>query len=98
MSYRLAAAVLLCVGALAQTVQISGEKMRAHVKYLASDELEGRGVGTKGEKLATNYLASQLQTAGVKPAGDNGTYFQRVPLVGVTTSHSATLTVTGKGS
>ena len=78
----------------AQDLHPSGNSIRAHVKYLASDELEGRGVGTNGEKLATNYLASQLQTEGLKPAGDNGTYFQRVPRVGATTDHSATLTVT----
>lgn len=81
---------------VAQNLQPSGNSIRAHVKYLASDELEGRGVGTNGEKLATNYLASQLQSEGLRPAGDNGTYFQRVPLVGVTTGHSATLTADEK--
>lgn len=80
----------------AQELHISGEKMRAHVKYLASDELEGRGVGTRGEKLATEYLASQLEAEGLEPGGDNGTYFQRVPLVGSTTLPAATLTIAGK--
>jgi Zn-dependent M28 family amino/carboxypeptidase len=80
----------------AQELQISGEKMRAHVKYLASDELEGRGVGTRGEKLATEYLAAQLRTEGVEPGGDNGTYFQRVPLVGSTTLPDAKLTIAGR--
>jgi hypothetical protein len=70
--------------------------MRAHVKYLASDELEGRGVGTRGEKLATEYLASQLKASGVKPGGDNSTYFQPVPLVGCTTKPEATMTIRGK--
>lgn len=93
----LLAAVFALAGA-AQDLHVSGNNLRAHVKYLASDELEGRGVGTKGEKLATSYIASQLQTEGLKPAGDNGTYFQRVPLVGVTTSHSATLTVREKNT
>lgn len=94
----LAASVLVSSGA-SQNLHISGEKIRAHVKYLASDELEGRGVGTKGEKLATDYIASELQAQGVKPAGDNGGYFQRVPLVGSTTESSATLTLsTQKGS
>jgi Zn-dependent M28 family amino/carboxypeptidase len=91
----LASAALTCILA-AQDLHPSGNSIRAHVKYLASDELEGRGVGTTGEKLATNYIVSQLQTEGLKPAGDNGTYFQRVPLVGVTTDHSATLTVAEK--
>ena len=89
-------AALLCSFASAQNLHVSGEKMRAHVKYLASDELEGRGVGTRGEKLATDYIASQLQVAGVKPGGDNGTYFQRVPLVGCATLPQATMTIKGK--
>ena len=79
----------------AQDLHVSGEKIRAHVKYLSSDELEGRGVGTKGEKLATEYIASQLKAEGLRPGGDSGTYFQRVPLVGSTTLPSATLTISG---
>jgi len=92
---RSVAALFAVALAVAQNPQIDGEKIRADVKYLASDELEGRGVGTKGEKLATEYLASQLKAAGVQPAGDNGTYFQRVPLVGSTTLPSATLAISG---
>src|SRR5581483_6418722 len=80
----------------AQSLHVSGDKLRAHVKYLASDELQGRGVGTPGGKLATDYIAAQLQAEGVKPGGDNGTYFQRVPLIGCTTLPSATLTIAGK--
>lgn len=92
----LAAGAALAFSISAQSLHVSGEKIRAHVKYLASDELEGRGVGTRGEKLATEYIASQLQSEGLKPAGDNGAYFQRVPLVGSTTESSATLTISGK--
>jgi hypothetical protein len=87
------AALLSVVLSSAQELHISGEKIRAHVKYLSSDELEGRGVGTRGGRLATDYIASQLKLEGVKPAGENGTYFQRVPLVGATTSPNATLTI-----
>jgi Zn-dependent M28 family amino/carboxypeptidase len=90
------AIALLCLAASAQTLQISGEKMRAHVKYLASDELEGRGVGTRGEKLATDYIATQLKLEGAKPGGDNGTYFQAVPLVGCATLPQATMTIKSK--
>src|SRR5580700_9678285 len=71
---------------------VSGDRMRAHVKYLASDQLEGRGVGTRGEKLATEYIAAQFASAGAKPAGENGTFFQHVPMVGAVTERSATLT------
>jgi Zn-dependent M28 family amino/carboxypeptidase len=80
----------------AQLPQLSDKNMRKDVEYLASDQLEGRGVGTRGEKLATEYIAAQLKTAGASPAGDNGAYFQRVPLVGSTTFPEATLTVTGE--
>jgi Zn-dependent M28 family amino/carboxypeptidase len=61
------------------------EKIRAHVKYLASDELEGRGTGQKGGDLAAEYIAEQFKSYGLQPAGENGTYFQRVPMVGVKT-------------
>jgi Zn-dependent M28 family amino/carboxypeptidase len=81
----------------AQAARVSSQRLRAHVKYLASDELEGRGVGTQGERLATNYLATQLQAEGVKPAGEGNSYFQTVPLVGSTTQPSAALKVSGKG-
>jgi len=90
------AALVGVLPAPAQDLHVSGEKIRGHVKYLASDQLEGRGVGTAGEKLATEYLAAQLKASGVKPAGDSNTYFQRVPMVGSITLPSATLTATGK--
>src|ERR1700730_2878938 len=87
----------LCWNAPAQLTGISGERMRAHVKYLASDLLDGRGVSSRGGDLAVEYIASQFATAGAKPAGDNGTYFQRVPLIGAETALGAMLTVSGAG-
>ncbi len=74
---------------------ISGDQIRQHVKYLSSDALEGRGVGTHGETLATEYIANLLKQAGVEPGAQDGTYFQRVPLVGVRTRPDATLKVAG---
>ena len=70
---------------------VSGERIRAHVRFLASDLLEGRGVGVRGGELATEYLAAQLAIAGAKPAGVNGTWFQPVPLVGVLTQPGSQL-------
>jgi len=88
----------LCAAvALAQGLDVSGERIRAHVKFLASDLLEGRGVGTRGGKLAEEYIATQFALAGAKPAGDNGTFFQRVPMVGAETEPSATLSAEGGG-
>lgn len=70
---------------------ISAERIRADVKYLSSDRLEGRGVGTRGEELATDYLAAEFAKAGLKPAGERGTFFQNVPLVTVAVGNDSTL-------
>ena len=47
-----------------------------HVKYLASDQLEGRGNGGPGLEAAADYIAKEFRDAGLTPAGDNGTFFQ----------------------
>src|SRR5216684_3377969 len=62
----------------------SADAMKAHDRFLASDLLEGRGPGTRGDDLAMQYIAAQFEAYGLQPAGDNGTYFQRVPLLGIT--------------
>jgi len=64
---------------------VDKERIREHVKYLSSDELEGRGTGQRGGDLAADYIAKQFASYGVKPAGDNGTFYQNVPMVGVAT-------------
>jgi Zn-dependent M28 family amino/carboxypeptidase len=60
-------------------------RIRAHVKFLSSDLLEGRGTGQRGGDIAAEYIATQFALYGLKPAGDDGTYFQNVPMVGVKT-------------
>jgi Zn-dependent M28 family amino/carboxypeptidase len=75
----------------AQDSTISAERIREHDRFLSLDLLEGRGVGVRGGDLATEYIATQFALAGAKPAGDDGTYFQKVPLVGVETQPDATL-------
>src|SRR5207237_7056066 len=67
------------------------DRVRAAVKYLSSDRLEGRGIGTRGEELATEYIAQEFEKAGLTPAGERGTFFQAVPLLRVATSPEATL-------
>lgn len=94
--FYLLSALLFAAAVLAQELHLSADRIRAHIQYLASDELEGRGVGTRGEQLATNYLATQLRAEGVAPAGDGGTYFQNVPMVGTTTLPSATMAIAGQ--
>jgi Zn-dependent M28 family amino/carboxypeptidase len=68
--------------------------IRAHVAFLASDLLEGRGTGQRGGDIAADYIATQFALYGLKPAGDNGSYMQRVPMVGVTTDPSSTIALT----
>ena len=53
-------------------------------RSLSSDEYEGRGPGTKGEELTVDYLADQFRRIGLKPGNPDGTYIQKVPLVGIT--------------
>ncbi len=73
------------------TPAISIDRIRADVKYLASDQLQGRGIGSRGEDLAIDHIATAFAKAGLKPAGDKGTFFQAVPLVMVNTEPKAKL-------
>src|SRR5437762_13640735 len=76
----------------AQQPDISPERIRAHVKFVSSDQLEGRGPGGRGGQLATEYMGTQFMLAGVKPGGENGKYFQHEQHDGVKTGNSAQLT------
>jgi Zn-dependent M28 family amino/carboxypeptidase len=88
--------MIAAVAVSAQDGAISAERIRAHTKFLASDLLEGRGVGTRGGDLATEYIATQLALAGAKPAAD-GSYYQSVPLVGIETQPGTTFSVSAGG-
>jgi Zn-dependent M28 family amino/carboxypeptidase len=79
------------LGAADSRPEVSPDRIKAAVAYLSSDRLEGRGPGTRGEFLATDYLAAEFKKAGLTPIGDRGTYFQRVPLLRVFTSPKSTL-------
>jgi Zn-dependent M28 family amino/carboxypeptidase len=63
--------------------KIDPEHIRAHVRFLSHDLLEGRGTGQRGGDIAAEYIATQFWLYGLKAAGDNGTFFQRVPMVGI---------------
>src|SRR5713101_7162431 len=71
--------------AFAAMQTIDPEHIRWHVRYLSHDLLEGRGTGQRGGDIAAEYMATQFAEYGLKPAGDNGSYLQKVPLVGITT-------------
>lgn len=62
---------------------IDAERIRAHVRFLADDLLEGRAPGMRGSEIAAKYIATQFALAGLQPAGDNGTYLQEVKFVGI---------------
>ena len=59
---------------------ITPEALRSHVRFLSDDLLEGRGTGTRGHEIAAHYSASELEGMGLKPGGDDGTFFQAVHL------------------
>lgn len=54
--------------------------LRAHVRFLADDSLEGRAAGSRGHETAARYVAAQLEALGLDPAGGGGSYLQPVPL------------------
>jgi Zn-dependent M28 family amino/carboxypeptidase len=74
----------------AAAASIDPEKIRAHVRFLSLDLLEGRGPGKRGAELAAEYIATQFALDGLEPVGDNGSYFQKVPLIAVHTVEDKT--------
>lgn len=87
-----ASLILLSASALAQTIppavksaeaSIDPEKIRAHVKFLSDDLLEGRGPGLRGSEIAAKYIPTQFALYGLQPGGDNGTYLQQINMVGM---------------
>src|SRR3954462_14895730 len=70
--------------AIGQLPSIDMDAILAHTRTLSSDQYEGRAPGTRGEELAVTYLADQFKKAGLKPGNTDGTYVQKVPLVGIT--------------
>ncbi|MDP2603069.1 MAG: M20/M25/M40 family metallo-hydrolase [Deltaproteobacteria bacterium] len=74
----------------------AGDALAKHVRFLASDELTGRGVDTPGIKLARDYIAREFASYGLRPGGDNGTYFQSFEVAtGVTVKQPTVLVLGG---
>jgi Zn-dependent M28 family amino/carboxypeptidase len=76
------------------TANIDQNAILERIKVLASDEYEGRAPGTKGEDLTVKYLIDESKTLGLQPGNPDGTYVQKVPLVGITGAEARPLTVT----
>ena len=73
---------------------ITAEGLANHIQVLASDEFEGRAPATRGEELTVAYLRDQFASLGLQP-GNNGSWFQTVPLVKITPDPTTRLHITG---
>ena len=84
--------------AVEQTAQanITRATLEAPIRYLASDALEGRGPGSRGDQLARLYLATELESLGLKPGGPNGQWQQPVEFVGLKSQFPKTWSFQGK--
>jgi hypothetical protein len=67
-------------GLLAGEIDDLAKRFHKHIEYLASDELEGRGVGSKGIETAAEYITAEFKKVGLEPAGTDGTFFQPFPI------------------
>ncbi|HKP36449.1 MAG TPA: M28 family peptidase [Pyrinomonadaceae bacterium] len=74
---------------------IREDALRAHVKFLSDDRLEGRGTGAKGGETAALYIAEQFEAMGLKGAGAKGSFWQPVSLVGVKADPKTELRING---
>jgi hypothetical protein len=77
--------------------RITAEDARAAVTFLASDELAGRDTPSPGLEKAADFIGAQFKTAGLEPAGDNGTYFQTAPMQLITQRPGLHITLTWPG-
>lgn len=87
--------LLLPLAALTLTAAgpINPERIKADVRTLSSDAFAGRGPGEKGEAATIDYLAKQMEAAGLAPGGEDGGWFQKVPLVRLDTAPGGTATI-----
>jgi Zn-dependent M28 family amino/carboxypeptidase len=68
---------------MSELPDINTDAMMADIRKLSSDEFEGRAPGSKGEQLTVQYLIDQFKAAGLEPGNPDGTWIQKVPLVGL---------------
>ena len=76
---------------------ITAADMKEWLTYIASDQLQGRATYSEGLGMAASYIAEHLKAWGVKPGGDDGSYFQVVKVLGVNVKRGSTVTVTVNG-
>jgi Zn-dependent M28 family amino/carboxypeptidase len=94
--------VLMSAVMLGQTVpkaaldSISANRMLQNIKTLSSDEFEGRGPGSRGEERTVDFLTKQFKDIGLEPGNPDGTYIQKVPMVGITPDPNMKLELSAK--
>lgn len=76
----------------------SAADLGRRIERLASDEFQGRAPGTPGGKMASQYIADEMKAAGLKPMGENGTYFQSVELTSTTAQPSSMMNISNNGA
>lgn len=86
--------LLLCLAYAASAQPISTNELEAHIRFLANPVTEGRGLGSEGLEIASMYIESQFQEAGLKPAF-NGSYRQQFELLGGTPDPGSDLKLPG---
>ena len=75
--------------------RITAEGLLAHIRALSSDEFEGRAPATKGEELSVDYITAAFKKAGLMPGNPDGTFVQKVPLVGLRSASTVSMTAGG---
>ena len=75
----------------------AADRIRAHVEFLASDLLEGRETGSRGHRIAANYVAAEFRKLGLKPGGTNGSWFVEVPFRRATQAGTPTISMVLNG-
>ena len=75
--------------------EVNATSLVAHLRMLSSDLFEGRAPATRGGQLAAEYLATQMAALGLQPGGEDGTFFQQVPIVESTVERTFALSVPG---
>ena len=90
--------LILPVSAQRAGTQVAAvDDLRTWLSVIASDTAQGREIFTEGAGFASSYIAEQLRSFGVEPAGDAGSYFQTVKVLGVRNRGTSTVTVTVNG-
>ncbi|MDZ4111663.1 MAG: M28 family metallopeptidase [Brevundimonas sp.] len=94
----LAAVAVLLAASPVLAQQADAARLNEHVRVLASDEFEGRGVATPGEQLTVDYLVGQFQALGLEPGGPDGQWVQTAQLGRTRQDGPATITITASGA